>query len=73
MTNMTDNLELMRYLQLMAKYEEDKIKSRKRFEKDLFIVLGILTVACLAIMVSLFKIENYLEYIMKSLIAIEYK
>lgn len=69
---MTD-LELNKYIQLFIKYEEAKIKSKRRFEKDLFIALTILTVVCIAIMISCFKIENYLEYIMESVIALEYK
>lgn len=69
---MTD-LELQRYIQLLIRYEESKIKSRRKFEKDLFIIVLILFCIIMMIMVSCLKIENYLEEIMKTVIAIEYK
>lgn len=69
---MTD-LELQAYIQALIKYEENKIKSRRRFEKDLFIVFLVLFGIAAVILASCLKIENYLEYIMESLIAIEYE
>ena len=68
-----NDFELLSYMQLFKKYEEDKIKARKRFEKDIFVVFTILTIICIVIMITLFRIESYLEYIMKSVIALEYK
>ena len=68
-----NDFELQRYINLFISYEENKIKARKRFEKDLFVCLSILTIICIVIMITSFKIESYLEYIMKSVIALEYK
>lgn len=67
------DLEILTYLQLFKKYKDDEIRARRKFEKDLFIVLMILFCISVIIMVSCFKIEKYLEEIMKSVIAIEYK
>ena len=69
---MTD-LELQSYIQLLIKYEENKIKSRRRFEKDLFIAILILLCITIMIMVSCLKIEKYLEEIIKTVIVLEYK
>lgn len=69
---MTD-FELKQYIQLFIKYEEDKIKSRRKFERDLFMILTILVIVCIAILISCSAIRSYLEYIMKSVIALEYK
>lgn len=68
-----NEFEIIRHIQLLIKIEENKIKSRNRFERDIFISLSVLIIAVIAIMVSCFKIEKYLEEIMKCVIAIEYK
>ena len=64
-----NDFEMQKFIQWYMKYENDKIKNRRNFEKDLFIILivlfGILAVIC-------FKIENYLDELVKLMYEVVY-
>lgn len=63
---------LEKYIEYKKSEDARKAKSRIRFERDLFCALAVISVAVIAIMISCFKIENYLEEIMYALLEIAY-
>lgn len=66
------DFELLKYFNVYKDYKEREIKSRKRFEKDLFCALAILTGCMILIAVSIIRIENYMKEIMTLLLEIAY-
>jgi hypothetical protein len=65
-------LDFIKFLEQYKYYEEKKIKSRRKFEKDLFCILLIIFLVLCAIFASCLKIENYLESINTALLELQY-